>query len=305
MKTLPTLLAVIAAFASMTAAADTSTRKLTVDGIERSWILHLPPGHEVTIGKRWPVVLVFHGGGGNARSIMMMSGMNNKADAAGFIAVYPNGTGRAENRFTFNGGLCCAYAKENDVDDVAFVAAILDELDAAFGADPSRVYATGLSNGGILSHYIAANLAGRITAIAPVAGTIGIDAPEPARPVPVMHIHGTDDQALPIDGGFGRSRRTDFNSVDDTLRAWIIANDARVVPVRHHIDSDPKDGCTVDRFDYAPRSDEGAEVVFVRLNGGGHTWPDAVHSPDMLGKVCRDVNANDLMWAFFERHRIE
>lgn len=99
-----------------------------------------------------------------------LSGLNAKADEAGFIVVYPYGTGRMENQLlTFNGGECCGYAMQNDVDDAGFVRALLDDLASVTLIDPLRVFATGLSNGGIMSHHVAAELADRIAAIAPVA----------------------------------------------------------------------------------------------------------------------------------------
>src|SRR5579863_4447497 len=118
------------------------TRKLTVDGRERSYLVHIPPKYDSK--KPTPVVLAFHGGGANADSMVVFSGLNKKADDAGFVVVYPNGTGRLEKVLTFNGGNCCGYAMNNNVDDVELTRKILDRLYESANIDPKRVFATGM-----------------------------------------------------------------------------------------------------------------------------------------------------------------
>ncbi|MEM9479823.1 MAG: PHB depolymerase family esterase [Verrucomicrobiota bacterium] len=280
--------------------------QIKVGALERSFLLHLPEGHSAERDDLYPVVINFHGGGGNAEAMERMSGMNQLADREGFIVVYPNGTGRLRNRLTFNGGECCGYAEQAGIDDVGFVGAILDELEAKYGSDPKRVYLTGLSNGGIVSHHVAAKLAGRITAIAPVGGTLEMGAISPSRPVPVMHIHGTADLFLPEKGGFGVRRTNEFRSVDHTLRTWITANNAGIVPTVENLPDSAEDGCTVERITYPAREDGmSAEVIYIRIKNGGHTWPGSENSPTMLGKGCRDIDANELMWEFFQRHSLD
>ncbi|XOV87775.1 MAG: alpha/beta hydrolase family esterase [Pseudomonadota bacterium] len=294
---------------SLAAAADTTTHQIKVGELDRNYLLYLPGSHDPGSKSKYPVVINLHGGGGNARSILAMSGMNELAEQEGFIVVYPNGTGQTPNRNTFNGGLCCAYAMQNKIDDVAFVVAILDELEARYAADPARVYATGLSNGGIMSHYLASNLASRITAIAPVAGTIGINPVTPSRPVPVMHMHGTEDKALPWIGGYNlATRRTNFISVDETIKAWVLSNNSEIIPVVERFPDTADDNCRVEKYTYAARAGNGensAEVILIKLIGGGHTWPDAARSSEMLGNVCRDINANRVMWEFFKQYAIQ
>src|SRR5262249_41276708 len=149
----------------------------------------------------FPVVLAFHGGGSNAGQMVRFSGLNDKADQAGFLVVYPNGTGRLEQALTWNGGNCCGYAMLNKVDDGAFVRALLDDLGKVAKVDAKRVYATGMSNGAILAYRLASELSDRIAAIAPVSGPMGTEKCNPTRPVPVLHFHGTDDDFAPFKGG--------------------------------------------------------------------------------------------------------
>jgi len=153
------------------------TRALRVGDRERRYRVCVPRSYDGQ--KAVPVVLVFHGGGGDPDGMMKLCGMNAKAEQAGFIAVYPYGTGRFAGRLlSFNGGECCGYAHDNSIDDVGFVRALLDDLAAAANVDADRIFATGLSNGGIMSHYLASELSDRIAAIAPVGGPLMLEKPD-------------------------------------------------------------------------------------------------------------------------------
>ena len=148
------------------------TRTLEHDGRTRSYLVHVPPKYDPK--RPTPVVLAFHGGGQQRLEQMVrFCGLNEKADKEGFIAVYPNGTGRLEQMLTWNGGNCCGYAMWNNVDDVGFTRALLDDLAKVANVDAKRVFATGISNGGIMCYRLASELSDRIAAIAPVSGTMG------------------------------------------------------------------------------------------------------------------------------------
>jgi polyhydroxybutyrate depolymerase len=136
------------------------TRSLEVDRRTRTYLVHVPKSYDGS--KAHPVVLVFHGGGSNALQMVRFCGLNDKADQAGFLVVYPSGTGRLEKVLTWNGGNCCGYAMQNKVDDVAFVRALLDDLAKVVKVDAKRVYATGMSNGAILAYRLTSELSDRI-----------------------------------------------------------------------------------------------------------------------------------------------
>jgi polyhydroxybutyrate depolymerase len=256
------------------------------------------------------VVIAFHGGGGNPQSMEKLSGLNTKADEAGFIVVYPYGTGRLDNTLlTFNGGGCCGYAMEHEIDDVAFTRTLLDDLATVIKVDVDRVYATGLSNGGIVSHYVASELSDRIAAIAPVGGPLMMDAPNAKRPVSVMHFHGTADEFAPFQGGygkgsFGRTKGvTDFRSVQHTIQAWVKVNGTKNEPVVEALPDPANDGMKVTRKTWSGGR-AGSEVILVEIEGGGHTWPGMEPLVKMLGPSTKDISANDLMWEFFQRHSL-
>jgi len=150
------------------------TRTWTHDGVQRSYILYVPTSYNSA--EPVSVVLVFHGGGGNAEGAVRMTGFNSLADEKGFIVVYPNGTGRLsdDKLLTWNGGTCCGWAQEQNVDDVGFVRAIVADLQSMASIDMKRIYATGISNGGIMSYRLACEASDLIAAIGPVAGTQNI-----------------------------------------------------------------------------------------------------------------------------------
>lgn len=276
-------------------------RSLDVDRRSRTYRIHVPKTHAGSTP--YPVVLAFHGGGSNAEQMAKFCGLNEKADQAGFLVVYPSGSGRLDQVLTWNGGNCCGYAMQQKIDDVAFVRALLDDLGKVVRIDPKRVYATGMSNGAILAYRLASELSDRIAAIAPVGGPMGTQTCNSRRPVPVIHFHGTDDQFAPFKGGRGEKgvSGTDFLSVEDSIRAWVKANGC---PDRCHEEKLPnrvRDGTTVTTKTYGPGKD-GAEVVLVVIDGGGHTWPGREPLLRYLGKSTKNVSANDLMWEFFRRH---
>ena len=162
----------------------------------------------------------FHGGGTNAKTMVRFCGLNETADRDGFLAVYPNGSGRNPNLLTWNAGNCCAYAMRQNVDDVGFVGALLDDLSGFANVDPKRVFATGMSNGGMLAYRLASELSQRIASIASVSGPMGTDACRPTRPVSVLHFHGTSDEFAPYAGGRGPKSfiQSVFRSVDFSIR---------------------------------------------------------------------------------------
>lgn len=279
------------------------THRLSVriEDTERTYLLHVPAAYDGL--RALPVVLCFHGGGSNPRQQMFYCGLNDKADAEGFFVVYPDGSGRLENVRTWNAGICCGYAERQNIDDVAFTRALLDDLEQRVKLDAGRVYATGISNGGMMAYRLASELSDRIAAIASVAGTMGTETCRPSRPVPILHLHGTQDEFLSIEGGPGpRSiTRTTFYSVEHTMQQWAEANGCPHKPVVTRMPDTSRDGMTVEQRLYGPGRD-GAEVVLYVIENGGHTWPGRATRVKRLGASTQDISANDIMWEFFRRH---
>ena len=278
------------------APAETIVRQLRVGALERSYEIDLPPRHDC--GRPLPVVIVFHGGGGSADSVRRQSRMSVKGEAEGFIAVYPQGSGGIAGKLkTWNAGTCCGHAMQQRIDEIAFVAALLDALSATVTIDRARVYATGISNGGMMAYEVACALADRVAGIAVVAGEMtALDRCRPTRPLPVLVIHGSADRNLPIDGGVGAKAFAvhEVRSVASAIDFW-----------RRH------DGCNenarsevngaVRRTTYSSCSG-GSEVEVVTIEGGGHSWPGGDRLARFLDSPSTALDATGEIWRFFARH---
>jgi polyhydroxybutyrate depolymerase len=262
-----------------------ATWNLTFGGLGRSFHVHVPASYA---GQPTPLVLDFHGYTSNGDQEVLLTGMNAKADAAGFIAVHPDGTGSPTG---WNAGACCGSAATTGVDDVGFVRAMLTELESRLCVDQRRVFATGMSNGGFLSHRLGCELADRIAAIAPVAGVMGVEACTPARAIPVLDFHGTADMIVPYAGNPAMG----FKSVADTMAGWAERDGCGATPERSFMMADM-------HCETYPGCRQGAEVTLCTVEGGGHTWPGGLPIPT---GVTSPVKATDLMWTFFSRHPLE
>ena len=275
-------------------------RTLTVGGLQRTYYVHVPA--HVDPNTPIPAVVALHGATMNGPMMAWFTGLNQKADEAGFAVVYPDGTG-SHSSYTWNGGNCCGPAMQNGVDDVGFIRALLDDLAQVVRVDPSRVYATGMSNGAVMAYRLASELSDRFAAIAPVAGPMGSEKCAPSRPVSVIHCHGTDDEYAPFVGGRGPKSifGTNFFSVEHSIRAWVKTNGCNDVPAVEDLPDRENDGTSLTRKTFGGGTD-GAEVVLVTIHGGGHTWPGRPPRSKQLGRATKNLSANDLMWEFFVRH---
>ncbi len=272
--------------------------KVVIGGVERTYVIHIPK--KSAKNAKLPLVIVLHGGGGNAMNAAKMSGMSEKADTEGFIALYPNGTGRMSDRFlTWNAGNCCGEALERKSNDIAFIAALIDRMVKKHDADPSRVYVTGISNGGMMTYALACELSGKIAAIAPVAGAMNWKKCAPRSPVPVMIFHGTADQHVRYEGGKPninvdwRHYRVDA-SVKDAVEFWVKRNGCSPNPERSvHGEVET----TVYRGEAG-----GADVVVKTIRGGRHSWPGGRKGRPKADEPFSGMSATDVMWDFFKNH---
>ncbi len=268
-----------------------SEHTLIYAGEERSYVLHIPPGYDSSHPAA--LVLAFHGITLDAYEMIRISGFNAQSDASGFIIVYPNGTGEKQS---WNGGRCCGEAARDNVDDVGFVRALLEELSNSLNLDPKRIYAAGFSNGAILVYRLACEMSDRIAAIGPVSATQAVEDLEtcqPARPVPVIHFHGTDDEPNPYNGGVTPGG-VQFVSVDDAIKFWVNFNGCPSEPSRSESGSIVHDV-------YAPCR-QGSSVKLYTITGGKHAWPGGEAVSLRMGEPTMEISATALMWEFFLAH---
>jgi polyhydroxybutyrate depolymerase len=277
-------------------------RKLVVDELERIFIVHVPPNYDKA--KPTPLVIAMHGLGLPAEMMPSYTQLNKTADEQGFIVVYPAGSGVG---FSWNAGARKGPLAEFRADEVKFISAMLDDLEKVLNVDKRRVYATGMSNGGMMCYLLANSLSDRIAAIAPVSGTMTYTEITSKRPVPVIHFHGTDDGMVPY--GDGRAMLGGLvliQSAPNTIKAWAKFDGCKTDPIETELKDKEADGTTVTKFDYGVGRD-GAEVVHYMIKGGGHTWPGVTPpvkqvSDRVLGLATFDISANELMWEFFKKH---
>jgi polyhydroxybutyrate depolymerase len=276
-------------------------------GSERSALVHVPARaaekHELA------VILNVHGGGGNGGNEQEYSLMDRLADHETFVAVYPNGSGRLGKRLlTWNAGTCCGYAAINNIDDVGFARMLIGKLAGVLPIDRRRVYATGLSNGGMMAHRLAAEAADLIAAVAPVAGGMVLPAIKSTRPVPVMHIHSADDPRALYTGGLGppfplTKSRVFHPNIDQMIGRWARHNGCSGQPtVEDRLSDKDTHGHTATRYVFRNCRDN-AEVALWKLTGAGHVWPGGKQNVlvRILGPSTAIIDANQEMWKFFRR----
>ena len=283
------------------AAGDTLVQ-LKYQGLGRSYLVHLPNPMPTNPA---PLVVVLHGGGGNAENAAKMTGFDAEADQHGFIVVYPNGTGTSHpllrmvgkgQLLTWNAGSCCAYAQEHNIDDVGFIRAVVTAVLKDNGADPKRVYATGISNGGMMSYRLACEASGLFVAIAPVSAIQEVQDCKPAQPVSVFHIHGAKDQNVMLNGGIGPKevgKKQDRPPVQKSIDFWV-KQDGCSVTVRSKepdVDVTNYGGC-----------DAGSEVEYLLILDGEHAWPGGQQIASFLDKPSQALDATHEIWKFFSGH---
>ena len=262
-------------------------------GVSRGFWVHTPPSY--VAGQHLPMVFNFHGYGSFASQQELYTQMDNVADTGKFIVVYPSGINNAWNVGWFG-------SFYNSPDDVGFTSAIIDTMIQLYGIDTTRVYSCGMSNGGFMSHVLAAVLSNRITAIAAVSGTLTDSAVSNCRltrKVPVMDIHGTNDPVVNYN-----SFMSSLN-VEQTIAFWVGQDLCSSTNDTTFLNSNSTDSSSVQKIDY-PACAEGAEVLFYKIVNGGHTWPNGIINIPVAqyGYTNRDIDANTEIWHFFNKYHI-
>jgi polyhydroxybutyrate depolymerase len=287
----------------MTARAVLKRCIIDVEGVARTYYVHVPPGFDDA--ERLPLVLAFHGGGGKATMMHRVSKLTAAADTHSFIVVYPDGLERhwSDQR---------AMTGFDRKGDLSFISALLNKLEEECKVDPKRVYSTGISNGGFFSQDLAIAFPERIAAVASVAASVSkpvFDKIVPPQPVPILFMLGDKDPIVPYEGGaikLGSEHRGSVVSASESIRFWMRANQctsegdaitlAKVTP-----EDDTE--VTIQRwFGASQRS----EVVLYSIHNAGHTWPSGWQymGEFFIGKTTRQINANEEIWRFFERHHL-
>lgn len=269
-------------------------------GLRRTYGVHVPQG--LVPGRPGPVVLAFHGGGGNWRlqADDEKYGLISQSEATGYVLVFPNGYSRfpGGQLATWNAGRCCGEARDQQVDDVGFVAALLRDLRQRLAVDPGRVYAIGMSNGAMMAYRLACEMADTFAGIAAVAGTDNTTRCAPARPLRVLHLHARDDDHVLFAGGAGpqafrdQGKVTEFTSVPETVARWRGHNQCGPSPRR----TLQVPGAYCERYEGCAA---GAAVQLCVTETGGHSWPGGGQTRRGKAPPSAAMNANQVIWSFF------
>jgi polyhydroxybutyrate depolymerase len=250
-------------------------RVIEFDGAERSYVAHIPDGAAIGAPLTLPVLVVLHGAGGNATKAELATGLSDYAQSDEFIVVYPSGTQVADvpGQLGWNADGCCGAPAATGVDDVGFIAAVLDDIESEYAVDTERIYVAGFSNGGMMTYRLSCELGDRIAGIAVVAGAFNVAECDSDAHTDVLIVHGTDDQTVPYRGGPTNERTAARfgqwmnSSVGDATRTWMSRNDCDSRPVTNvdgSVTRETYEGC-----------DDGSRLTVVTLSGGAHVWPMA------------------------------
>ncbi|MER7003942.1 PHB depolymerase family esterase [Dactylosporangium sp. NPDC000555] len=279
-------------------AVGSTDHNITVDGKKRTFRLYRPA--KLSMSKPVPLVVMLHGALGDGRQAEMAYGWNAEADRKGFVVAYPDGLFRS----WVVSAECCGPSVSGGVDDVAFIRAMVAAVSDGLPIDPARIYATGISNGGMLDYRLACDTT-MFAAIGVVAGKLLGQCPSPA-PISVIHVHGTGDDIVPYDGRPGKMNndgkglipvKIDAGSVPDQIATWrkVARCDA------------PKTRTTGEVTTSTAHCPDGRDVELITIAGAGHQWPGGASQPAAerllaLPPPSKALDATDSIWQFFSAH---
>ena len=315
------------------ASAQETKETITIEGTDRSYVVHLPKGYDEK--QHYPVVVLLHGANQQADDMERLTRFNELADKDSVIAVYPSAV---HGRWNF--GVLEPLTREREyrrgpyrrrgypgggyprggppprepgernrpvhADDVDFFNRMLDKLSTKFAVDSSRVYFAGLSDGGFMTAKVGCNLSDRVAAIA----TVGAAMPKtmicvPSRPLPVVMINGTDDPVVKYSGGVGKHGKVHTISVEDTAKNWAKLNHCADKPAQSKLKAHTKGGMNtnVDTFEGCQQN---AQVTLYSVKGAGNTWPGGqqYEVEKTIGKTSSDLDANQVIWSFLVTRKL-
>jgi len=264
--------------------------QIIVDGIKRAFVTYVPTTGET---ERMPVIISLHGGFASPKGMFHLADFRPIADKEKFIVVCP-----ASKHIWHDG------ADIHGIDDVKFIDQLITYIIKTYHADASRVYVTGISNGGFMTSRLACQLHQRIAAIAVVAASLDInEGYDLVKPMPVLYMHGSKDPIVAYNGGkmFGRQ----IYSQEGILKKWVALDGCNPKPVITNIPDAAHDGTSIIKEEYSNPAN-GLKVIGYTINNGGHTWPGGwQYAPQfIIGKTTKNLNACRVMWDFFKGYRV-
>ncbi|MEM7574515.1 MAG: PHB depolymerase family esterase [Bacteroidota bacterium] len=273
---------------------------------QRKYVLHLPPTYDGLSDV--PLVIMLHGGGGNAQSVQGFTQMNPVADANGFLVAYPQGFGPTQNGFSWADGRATS-ATNMGVDDVGFIAKMIDDVRSEYRIAPNNIYACGFSNGGFMSQRLACELENVFAGIGTLGATISSEVLAQCsntQSIPMLLMLGDADPFVPYHGGTVANNPSLIEGAEALADYWKENNRCQTTrPELLLPDLDSTDSSTVSLVEFSD-CDCNAQVSLYRIDNGGHTWPGVENvSYEMIaGETNEDIDASSVLWAFFSQHQL-
>lgn len=274
-------------------------QSIVVDDLERRYLLFVPS----SAAENAPLIVMLHGAGTHGGVMPAFTGMSELATIAGFVVMYPSGTGRTPTTCSWNASnhRYPNFASRAAVDDVKFIAAAIEHAKSTAAIAPQAIFAAGFSNGGMFAYRLAIEMYDTFRAVASVAGPM-LDASDTVAPgsMPVCHLHGEQDEHVPLAGGIGRRSlsKMQFPSMDETIEFWKRANRVHPVPSMAELATIEDDGTRVTRKHFRGANSR-EQVLVYTIAGCGHTWPGRSSPFSILGKATRNLDASRAIWDFF------
>lgn len=266
---------------------------MMVDNLMRTWYADLPPNYYETAN--FPLILFLHGTGGSAEQCARDYNFTTIANSESFVVIYPEGV-KSDGILgirTWNAGTCCNYASEKNIDDVHFLSVLIDKAISDFKVDPQHVYITGISNGAMMAYRIACQIPEKITAIAPVSGTMMTSSIcNCKKTIPILHIHSSPDSKVPPAGGIGLAGYY-YPPVDSVLNVWSVINNCNSTETLQ------SDLYTLKKW---KNSENETIIEYYLTKDGGHAWPGGVRSRAGADAPSAAVKTNELIIDFFKRN---
>jgi polyhydroxybutyrate depolymerase len=278
---------------------------LKTGGFQRSYRVHVPLEYNGTT--KMPLVVVIHGAFDTAKGIEKFSGFSRLADRENFVVLYPEGIGILGYLQHWNAGHCCGKAADDQIDDVGYLASAIKDVCMRLAIDWQRIYMVGFSNGGMMTYRFAAERSGMLAAAAPIAASIGgqpnTDAPQwriprPKTPLPILVVHGLDDDDIPFDGGRSMHRKGErsYISVDDSVQFWVESNACIGNPVVSHMY-----GGAIQIRSWNTCKNATVSVL-CKIEGWGHTWPGPYFTANLPpDDPLFNFDVAEIIWNFFKQ----
>lgn len=282
-------------------------KTITVDGLERSYILHIPSIAEKD--KELPLLIVLHGSYGTGRKMQLGLGFDSYADERGFYIAYPDAYQQRGSRQTarWNDGRDTLASSQMGVDDVKFILSMIDDIATKVPLDRTQVYVTGASNGGMMTYRLGCEAPQAFAGIAPVIANIPVPIAsdcQPVGPISFLAINGDTDPFIPIEGGevcenVKRGCEKGFViGIADSVKKFAVANSCSTEPQSETLPTQVEDGTQIERLIY-PNCAGGAQVEVYIVHNGGHTWPPRSGQLPVSGQPTGNLDATATIVNFF------